>query len=73
MAIARTDAEVLAAGGCDWRGDVHENGATWNPRVLPYGEMNCVDCKCKVRKRRRIYFFYSATFHTDLAEVVVDG
>ncbi len=45
----RTDADVLADGGCDWRGDVYENGDTWHPRVLPYGEVKCVECKCKVR------------------------
>ena len=24
-----------------------ENGATWHPSVLPYGQINCVLCNCK--------------------------
>ena len=48
MASEKTDEEVLEEGGCDWRGKVYGNGATWKPRVLPYGEMKCVECKCKV-------------------------
>ena len=48
MASEKTDEEVLDEGGCDWRGKVYGNGATWKPRVLPYGEMKCVECKCKV-------------------------
>ena len=48
MASEKTDEEILDEGGCDWRGKVYGNGATWKPRVLPYGEMKCVECKCKV-------------------------
>ena len=52
MASEKTDREVLDEGGCDWRGRVYGNGAAWNPRVLPYGEMKCVECKCKVSRRK---------------------
>ena len=44
----RTEEDVLNAGGCRVRGAVYENGAVWHPSVLPYGEINCVTCKCKV-------------------------
>ena len=30
------------------------NGAIWNPSVLPYGEINCVTCKCKVQENFEI-------------------
>ena len=46
----RTDEDVLNAGGCKWREQVLENGARWNPSVLPYGEISCVSCKCKVQR-----------------------
>ena len=49
QASARTDGEVLEEGGCEWRGEVHENGAVWHPRVLPYAGVKCVECKCKVQ------------------------
>ena len=45
----RTDQDVLNEGGCKWRGKVYENSALWHPSVLPYGEINCVSCKCKVK------------------------
>ena len=45
----RTDQDILNEGGCKIRGAVYENGAIWNPSVLPYGEINCVTCKCKVK------------------------
>ena len=48
MPEERTNQNVLEAGGCSWRDDVVENGYTWNPRVLPYGEVQCVSCACKV-------------------------
>ena len=39
---------ILEAGGCKWRNEAVENGKRWNPRVLPYGEVQCVSCTCKV-------------------------
>jgi len=43
----RTDEDILNAGGCMVRGAVYVNGAVWHPSILPYGEINCVTCKCK--------------------------
>ena len=43
----KTDDEILEEGGCKWKDEVIENGLTWNPRVLPYGEVQCVSCTCK--------------------------
>lgn len=48
MGRVRTDQDILAEGGCTWREEVRENGAIWHPSVLPYGEISCVTCKCKV-------------------------
>ena len=47
--VERTDFDVLAEGGCEWKNEVHENGHVWNPRVQPYGEVRCVQCTCKVQ------------------------
>lgn len=47
MPEERTDEEILQQGGCQWRGEAIENGHTWSPRVLPFGEVNCVTCTCK--------------------------
>ena len=46
--VARTGLDILASGGCKWKGDYHENGDTWHPTVLPWGEMKCISCTCKV-------------------------
>ena len=40
--------DVLDSGGCIWRDEVRVNGAVWHPRVLPYGQVSCVACYCKV-------------------------
>ena len=48
MAVARTGLDILASGGCKWKGDYHENGDSWHPTVLPWGQMNCITCLCKV-------------------------
>jgi hypothetical protein len=48
MPEERTDQDVLDQGGCKWRDEVVENGKIWSPRVLPYGEVKCVTCACKV-------------------------
>src|SRR5690606_37345810 len=47
--------ETLEAGGCRFSGRIYSNGAEWNPVVQPYGEIKCVQCKCKdgVHKCRR--------------------
>ena len=55
MPEERTNQNVLEAGGCSWRDDVVENGYTWNPRVLPYGEVQCVSCACKVNCPKYIF------------------
>jgi len=57
MAVATTGDDILASGGCKLKGGYHENGATWHPNVLPWGEMKCFTCHCKdgshlCRKRR---------------------
>ena len=54
----RTEQDILDEGGCRVRGIVHENGAVWNPSVLPYGEINCVTCKCKVLYQFMFTFVY---------------
>ncbi len=48
MAEARTPQDILDQGGCSWKEDVKPNGVTWHPRILPYGEVQCVSCSCKV-------------------------
>ena len=48
MGVARTGDDILASGGCKLKGGYHENGATWHPNVLPWGEMKCFTCHCKV-------------------------
>ena len=48
MPEEETSETVLDEGGCQWRDEVVDNGHTWNPRVLPYGEVQCVTCSCKV-------------------------
>ena len=48
MPEVKTDQNILEAGGCSWRDEVVDNGYTWNPRVLPFGEVQCVSCTCKV-------------------------
>ena len=51
MAMARTGLDILASGGCSWKGLYHENGVSWHPTVMPWGEMKCVTCKCKVSRK----------------------
>ena len=48
MGLARSGLDILASGGCAWKGDYHENGAAWHPHVMPWGEMKCISCACKV-------------------------
>lgn len=47
MGVERNDEDVIREGGCLWRDETYENGHVWSPRVLPYGEVNCVTCRCK--------------------------
>ena len=46
--LARNGLDILASGGCNWKGGYHENGESWHPHVMPWGEMKCVSCACKV-------------------------
>ncbi|NP_001310761.1 dorsal-ventral patterning protein Sog-like precursor [Parasteatoda tepidariorum] len=39
--------EILNAGGCKFRGQVHRNGDEWHPTIEPYGAEKCVKCHCK--------------------------
>ena len=48
MGVARTGLDILSSGGCKWKGEYHENGHSWHPTVLPWGEMKCITCHCKV-------------------------
>ena len=59
----RTDQDILNEGGCKIRGAVYENGAIWNPSVLPYGEINCVTCKCKVQENFEITIEIKSEIH----------
>jgi len=52
MAMARTGLDILASGGCSWKGLYHENGESWHPTVMPWGEMKCVSCECKDGKTK---------------------
>lgn len=47
MGVERSNLDILASGGCAWKGDYHENGDSWHPHVMPWGEMRCVTCSCK--------------------------
>ena len=47
--LARSGLDILASGGCAWKGRHYENGESWHPHVMPWGEMKCVSCACKVR------------------------
>ena len=51
MGVARTGLDILSSGGCKWKGEYHENGNTWHPTVLPWGEMKCITCNCKVEQK----------------------
>ena len=46
--VERSEHDILASGGCAWKGNYHENGEAWHPHVMPWGEMKCVTCSCKV-------------------------
>ena len=48
MGRERSGLDILASGGCAWKGNYHENGEAWHPHVMPWGEMKCVTCSCKV-------------------------
>ena len=49
MGRVRSGLDILASGGCAVKGEYHENGESWHPTVMPWGEMKCVSCACKVR------------------------
>ena len=46
--VERSEHDILTSGGCAWKGNYHENGESWHPHVMPWGEMKCVTCSCKV-------------------------
>ncbi|GFS67382.1 dorsal-ventral patterning protein Sog [Nephila pilipes] len=39
--------EILANGGCKYRGQPYRNGDEWHPTIDPYGIEKCVKCHCK--------------------------
>ncbi|KAI1285379.1 Chordin [Halotydeus destructor] len=39
--------ELLASGGCRFKGRVLPNGYEWHPTVQPFGEVKSVNCHCK--------------------------
>jgi chordin len=43
-----TETEVLGAGGCKFRDELHTNGEEWNHRIEPFGYIPCVVCSCRV-------------------------
>ena len=47
-AVLKLPEDELKEGGCRFQSEVFKNGAEWNPRVQPFGIMNCVKCHCKV-------------------------
>jgi hypothetical protein len=63
MAVARTGLDILGSGGCKWRGNYHENGDSWHPTVLPWGEMNCITCVCKVSPFRLDFELFGCSSH----------
>ena len=52
--LARSGLDILASGGCAWKGRHYENGESWHPHVMPWGEMKCVSCACKVRQEDQV-------------------
>ncbi|XP_054714640.1 dorsal-ventral patterning protein Sog-like [Uloborus diversus] len=42
-----TAKEILASGGCKFRGQLYHNGDEWHPTIEPYGAEKCVKCHCK--------------------------
>ncbi|XP_022249681.1 chordin-like isoform X3 [Limulus polyphemus] len=44
--------EILAAGGCRFRGEIRTNGSEWHPTVQPWGEITCINCHCKDGRAR---------------------
>ncbi|CAG7818918.1 unnamed protein product [Allacma fusca] len=42
-----SEAEILAAGGCKFRQELHTNGEEWNHRLEPFGFIPCVVCTCR--------------------------
>lgn len=46
--VIRLPEDMLKEGGCKFQTEVYKNGAEWNPRVQPFGVVNCVLCRCKV-------------------------
>lgn len=51
-ANSRSPQEILAAGGCRFRGEIRANGSEWHPTVQPWGEITCINCNCKEGRAR---------------------
>lgn len=45
--VLHTPNEVLRHGGCKFQNRYYTNGEEWHPRVMPFGTMNCILCRCK--------------------------
>ncbi|CAG2165932.1 unnamed protein product [Oppiella nova] len=45
--VLKSPHELMAVGGCKFRGRVYPNGDEWHPTVQPFGEVKCVKCRCK--------------------------
>ena len=76
MGRERSGLDILASGGCAWKGNYHENGDTWHPHVMPWGEMKCVTCSCKVMSKNMKYVATFLTFpshHVPRMEVINTG
>ena len=47
--------DISTVGACNFGGATYVNGDEWTPKVAPFGKMNCITCKCKVRiKQERL-------------------
>ena len=62
MGVERSGLDILTSGGCAWKGNYHENGDSWHPHVMPWGQMKCVTCSCKVSKDFIFSKYLLATF-----------
>ena len=62
MGVERSGLDILTSGGCAWKGNYHENGDAWHPHVVPWGQMKCVTCSCKVSSSE-IFFSQKYFYH----------
>ena len=40
--------DINMVGACTFMQRVFPHGARWHPRVAPFGQMKCVNCRCNV-------------------------